>query len=71
MSMRDPAASDPDDYVKSPCIRVCTLDPRTDICVGCLRTLDEIRCWGSLPAAGKRAILAELETRRRAGAPRR
>jgi predicted Fe-S protein YdhL (DUF1289 family) len=31
--------------VKSPCIDVCAFDGKTKLCVGCFRTLDEIRAW--------------------------
>lgn len=53
-----------EDHVPSPCVRLCTLDPRTDICLGCLRTLDEIKAWGGLDADGRRAVLARLKERR-------
>jgi len=29
----------------SPCVSVCQMDPLTGYCVGCLRTIDEIRDW--------------------------
>lgn len=63
--MTDPAASDPEDYVKSPCVRVCRLDAKTKVCEGCLRTLDEIARWGSLMPDAKREILADLPRRQR------
>lgn len=43
--------------VPSPCILVCTLDPRTDICLGCGRTLDEIAEWASVPRARQLEIV--------------
>ncbi|MFM2044089.1 MAG: hypothetical protein RLY86_2665 [Pseudomonadota bacterium] len=61
--MRDPAASDPEDYVKSPCIRVCRIEPDSQLCEGCLRSLDEIARWGSMPAEEKRAVLSALPAR--------
>ncbi len=30
--------------VASPCVRLCCLD-NSDICVGCFRSLDEIKAW--------------------------
>ncbi|MET0508503.1 MAG: DUF1289 domain-containing protein [Burkholderiaceae bacterium] len=50
--------------VASPCISVCRIDPATGFCEGCLRTLEEIAGWGTLPDEGKRSILAALEIRR-------
>jgi predicted Fe-S protein YdhL (DUF1289 family) len=53
-----------DTSVPSPCIAVCQVDPRTDLCIGCRRHLDEIRNWPILTAEQKRAILAELPQRK-------
>lgn len=52
-----------ENYVPSPCVRLCTLDDR-DVCVGCYRTLEEIKCWGGMDADGRRAVL-DLAARRR------
>lgn len=53
--------------VLSPCIDVCRMDARTGFCEGCLRTLEEIASWSALSDDDKRAILARLASRRRAG----
>ena len=58
------------DHVPSPCISVCVLDERGIMCTGCFRTLDEIAAWGTLDAAAKRRILAELPARKSASPPR-
>jgi len=50
--------------VASPCISVCRIDPASALCVGCLRSLDEIACWGALDDAGRRDILRAVENRR-------
>jgi len=42
--------------VKSPCVRNCCLDEH-DICLGCCRTLDEIKSWQSLSEQEKQAVL--------------
>ncbi len=52
----------------SPCIGVCRLDPQTQVCVGCGRTIAEIAAWPSLGADERRAIVARLEASRRAQA---
>ena len=31
-----------DDYVPSPCINICTIDPDSGYCMGCSRTQEEI-----------------------------
>ncbi|MFN8719271.1 MAG: DUF1289 domain-containing protein [Rhodospirillales bacterium] len=51
------------DHVPSPCIRVCWVDPRTGLCAGCLRTLDEIARWGGMSPHARRSLLAELPGR--------
>jgi len=51
--------------VASPCISVCAIDPRTGLCEGCFRTLDEIAGWIAFSADDKRAVLAVLPERRR------
>ena len=50
---------------ESPCIRVCTLDPRAGVCIGCFRTLDEIGYWTRM-ADGERAAVNEKLPARRA-----
>jgi predicted Fe-S protein YdhL (DUF1289 family) len=47
----------------SPCIDICQLDPRTRLCVGCRRTIDEIAAWGSLSPAERRRVLDQLPAR--------
>jgi uncharacterized protein len=50
----------------SPCIGVCVLDPATQRCRGCLRTIDEIAIWSEASAAAKKAILARIAKRKAA-----
>lgn len=47
--------------VPSPCISICCL--RDDLCIGCGRTLDEIRQWGRADDETRTAILHEAEMR--------
>src|SRR5687767_9428265 len=47
----------------SPCTRVCTIDPATDLCVGCGRTLAEIARWGSMSESERDAVMAALPER--------
>ncbi|EPF5083006.1 TPA: DUF1289 domain-containing protein, partial [Vibrio cholerae] len=41
---------------KSPCVRHCCLDDK-DICIGCVRTLDEICRWSCATNREKQYIL--------------
>jgi len=50
--------------VPSPCISVCRIDEASGLCVGCLRTLDEVAAWSTLDDAGKRAVWHAIAQRR-------
>lgn len=50
---------------QSPCSGVCRMDPATNICVGCGRTLTEIADWGSMSDA-ERAQVRDLLPQRMA-----
>lgn len=63
-----PIARHDDDHVPSPCVRLCTVDEDARVCVGCLRTVEEIKAWRGLSPEGKRALLAVLDGRRASGA---
>jgi hypothetical protein len=47
----------------SPCIQVCVIDGRADICLGCGRTLPEIAGWGRMSEEQRRAVMAVLPER--------
>jgi predicted Fe-S protein YdhL (DUF1289 family) len=51
--------------VASPCISVCRIDEASGLCVGCLRTLDEIAAWSTLDDAQKRAVWRAIAERGR------
>ena len=50
--------------MKSPCIKVCVMDPQRGVCLGCCRSLDEIAAWGGMPEAERERIMRELGARR-------
>ncbi len=54
-----------EDFVASPCVSVCTVDPETKMCVGCLRTLREIGAWRVMTVEEKRAVVRACEERAR------
>ncbi|MBG6072919.1 MULTISPECIES: YbaK/EbsC family protein [unclassified Polaromonas] len=41
--------------IPSPCISICRMNARTDLCEGCFRTRNEIAGWSSANDDGKRA----------------
>ena len=50
--------------VASPCVNVCQMDPKTGLCLGCLRTIDEIAGWMDYSVAEKLEVLERLDERR-------
>lgn len=50
----------------SPCVGICKLDPTTQICIGCRRTIAEIAAWPSLTEAERIAIIERLKETSRA-----
>ena len=56
-----------DEPVASPCISVCRIDQSSGLCVGCLRTLDEIAAWGALDDPARRDVLRAVAMRRAVG----
>jgi predicted Fe-S protein YdhL (DUF1289 family) len=51
--------------IHSPCIRNCCLNEQ-DICLGCFRTLDEIRGWNASLEADKVKVLEQAQIRKEA-----
>lgn len=51
------------DLIASPCIGVCTVDRARNLCIGCLRTLQEIGAWRTMTLDQKRATVALCDER--------
>jgi len=51
------------DEVESPCVKICQIHPGERICVGCLRSIEEIGTWSLMSAEERRAVLADLPSR--------
>lgn len=49
--------------IESPCQKICIVHPESRLCIGCLRSIDEIRDWSGLTTEGRAQILAELPDR--------
>ena len=52
--------------MKTPCVKVCAMDPRRGVCLGCCRTLDEIGAWGAMTDEERERVMNSLGERRRA-----
>ena len=49
--------------VLTPCIKVCAVDGASGLCLGCLRTLQEIAEWSRLSDDRRAEITTELPSR--------
>jgi predicted Fe-S protein YdhL (DUF1289 family) len=49
--------------IESPCNKICTINGRSGLCVGCGRTIDEIARWGTMSNAERVRIIAQLPAR--------
>ena len=47
----------------SPCVNICIIHPRANICTGCFRTIDEISSWSNMSESERKGILKELPNR--------
>lgn len=52
------------DEVESPCVKLCQVHPDARICVGCLRTLEEIGGWSRMTPDERRAVIDALPDRK-------
>jgi predicted Fe-S protein YdhL (DUF1289 family) len=52
-----------DGEVPSPCLWVCRINPASEWCEGCFRTLDEISAWSRMSDEAKRRIWQEIPVR--------
>gem|GEM_PF-285151 len=49
--------------IKSPCLRLCAVDGRANICRGCGRTLKEIAGWSAMSDVERETVLRDLPRR--------
>ena len=49
--------------IESPCVKICTLDARSGLCLGCGRTIDEIARWTAMSPAERSRVIGELPGR--------
>ncbi len=50
--------------IESPCVQICVVDPKSRLCLGCFRSIDEIKDWSTMSAEGRRLIMNELPNRK-------
>lgn len=52
-----------DDVVPSPCVSVCKMNADRSLCLGCYRSIDEIRAWSKSDNAGRLQMWQQLLAR--------
>ncbi|MCO8028947.1 DUF1289 domain-containing protein [Brevundimonas diminuta] len=62
--MSDASAPSPPRAIASPCVMVCTVDGASGLCLGCLRTLQEIATWSRMTDEGRADVMADLPARK-------
>jgi uncharacterized protein len=51
------------DEIQSPCVKLCVVHPEARICIGCMRSIDEISAWSRLTHEARATLMAELPAR--------
>lgn len=55
--------AEPVPHVPSPCVSVCVMNPQTNVCEGCWRSLEEIGAWSRLPDETRRLVWQRIQQR--------
>ena len=50
-------------HIISPCVGVCSIDPKSKLCLGCLRSSDEIAIWPQIDNKKALEIMKEIKNR--------
>ena len=51
------------DEIASPCVKLCVVHPEERLCVGCLRSIEEISGWSRMTHEERATVMAELPSR--------
>lgn len=49
--------------VASPCVKLCVVHPESRLCIGCLRSIDEIAAWSRMTPETRAEVMADLPSR--------
>ncbi|MCG6144255.1 DUF1289 domain-containing protein [Leptospira bandrabouensis] len=55
--------------LKSPCTKVCMMDPDSGLCAGCYRTIEEIGNWSRMTEEERNEVWNELPQRKAGNSP--
>ena len=48
-------------HIISPCVGICSIDPDSDLCIGCLRSSSEIAIWPQINNQVSFQIMKEIK----------
>ncbi|MBV1864479.1 MAG: DUF1289 domain-containing protein [Rhodobacteraceae bacterium] len=51
------------DEIDSPCVNICVMHRKAEICIGCYRTIDEISKWSVMNTRERKTLVRELPSR--------
>ncbi|MFN4153573.1 MAG: DUF1289 domain-containing protein [Paracoccaceae bacterium] len=51
------------DEIESPCVKLCVVHPESRLCIGCLRSIDEITLWSRMSPQDRSAVIEALPAR--------
>lgn len=49
--------------IETPCVKLCKIDQASQLCSGCLRSIDEIMAWKRMTPEERQAVMALLHGR--------
>ena len=49
--------------IATPCVKICVIDPETELCIGCARTRDEIAGWIGMGTKARGQVMSTLTER--------
>lgn len=49
--------------IKTPCVKICAVDARSGLCLGCGRTVDEIVCSNAMSTTERARVMGEFPPR--------
>ncbi|MGV0998660.1 MAG: DUF1289 domain-containing protein [Fluviibacter sp.] len=49
--------------IESPCVNICRMDNENRYCIGCWRTVEEIKAWSTMTSDERHLVLSKLEER--------
>jgi predicted Fe-S protein YdhL (DUF1289 family) len=52
------------DEINSPCVKICIIHHKYDLCIGCYRSLSEISEWSQLESEDRKKVILDIPNRK-------